>query len=95
MRNARRHQLADANTPGTVDFALNGLNATNEKCPVQGRDTQQIINALPVCIAKQERAGVMVLHVIYRQKNKTACAGTQTADKFCEQTKLTLPHYNT
>lgn len=28
-------------------------------------------------------------------KNKTACAGTQTADKFCEQTKLSLPHYNT
>ena len=42
--------------------------STNEKCPVPGRDTQQIINALPVCIAKQESVGVMVLYVICRQK---------------------------
>lgn len=49
-------------------FCSKWLKCYKRKMPGAGRDTQQIINALPVCIAKQERAGVMVLHVIYRKK---------------------------
>nr|DAE21260.1 MAG TPA: hypothetical protein [Caudovirales sp. ctkvU4] len=61
---------------GIVDFALNGLSAIKENYPVQDKDTQQIRNALPACIARQESAGVKVLYVSYRQKNNRLCGNT-------------------